>query len=83
MIIRKDIFLSLLQGGDMRTNTYMKVQSLPVQTCKRNANKAFASAVGKLHISSLTPSLRFFCKELIIFLFLFDEFNGGFFLPEN
>lgn len=34
-------------------------------------------------ISSLTPSLYFFCKELIIFLFLFDGFMGGIFLLEN
>ena len=34
-------------------------------------------------ISSLTSSFRFFCKELIISLFLFDEFNGGNFLLEN
>lgn len=34
-------------------------------------------------ISSLTPSFRFFCKELIIFLSLFNEFVGGIFLLEN
>ncbi len=34
-------------------------------------------------IYSLTPSFRFFCKELIISLSLFDEFNGGIFLLEN
>ena len=34
-------------------------------------------------IYSLTPSFRFFCKELIIFLSLFDEFNGLIFLLEN
>lgn len=34
-------------------------------------------------IYSLTPSFRFFCKELIIFLFLFNEFVGGIFLLEN
>lgn len=61
----------------------MKVQSLAVQICIRNANKAFAYAVGKLHISSLTPSFRFFCKELVIFLFLFNEFMDGIFLLEN
>ncbi len=33
--------------------------------------------------SSLTPSFRFFCKELIIHVFLFDEFNGLIFLHEN
>lgn len=34
-------------------------------------------------IYSLTPSFRFFCKELIISPSLFDEFNGGIFLLEN
>lgn len=34
-------------------------------------------------ISSLTSSLYFFCKDLIIPLFLFDEFNGENFLLEN
>lgn len=34
-------------------------------------------------ISSLTSSLRFFCKELIIFLSLFDGFMDGIFLLEN
>lgn len=34
-------------------------------------------------IYSLTPSFRFFCKELIIFLSLFDGFNGLIFLLEN
>lgn len=34
-------------------------------------------------ISSLTSSFRFFCKELIIHVFLFDEFNGMIFLLEN
>lgn len=34
-------------------------------------------------ISSLTSSFRFFCKELIIFIFLFDGFVGGIFLLEN
>lgn len=34
-------------------------------------------------IYSLTPSFRFFCKELIISLSLFDEFNGGIFLLKN
>lgn len=34
-------------------------------------------------ISSLTPSFRFFCKELIIFLSLFDGFMDGIFLLEN
>lgn len=34
-------------------------------------------------IYSLTPSFRLFCKELIIFLSLFDEFNGLIFLLEN
>lgn len=34
-------------------------------------------------ISSLTPSFRFFCKELIIFLSLFDGFMDVIFLPEN
>lgn len=33
--------------------------------------------------SSLTPSFRFFCKELIIFLFLFNEFVFGIFPLEN
>lgn len=34
-------------------------------------------------IYSLTPSFRFFCKELIIFLSLFDGFMDVIFLPEN
>lgn len=34
-------------------------------------------------ISSLTPSFCFFCKELIIFLSLFNEFVDGIFLLEN
>lgn len=34
-------------------------------------------------IYSLTPSFRLFCKELIIFLSLFNEFVGGIFLLEN
>lgn len=34
-------------------------------------------------ISSLTSFFCFFCKELVIFLFLFDEFNGGIFLSKN
>lgn len=34
-------------------------------------------------IYSLTPSFRFFCKELIISLSLFNEFVGGIFLLEN
>ena len=34
-------------------------------------------------ISSLTSFFCFFCKELITFLSLFDEFNGGIFLLEN
>lgn len=34
-------------------------------------------------IYSLTPSFRFFCKELVIFLFLFNEFVDGNFLLEN
>lgn len=34
-------------------------------------------------IYSLTPSFRFFCKELITFLSLFDGFMDVIFLPEN
>ncbi len=33
--------------------------------------------------SSLTSFFCFFCKGLVIFLFLFDEFNGGIFLSKN
>lgn len=34
-------------------------------------------------ISTLTPSFHFFCKELIIHVFLFDGFNGLIFLLKN
>ena len=43
----------------------------------------FSMRVENKIIYSLTPSFCFFCKELIIFLSLFDGFVGGIFLLEN
>lgn len=69
----------------MGENTKKMVRSPATQkVCTQMSIKSACVVWWKIKIiSSLTPSLYFFCKELIIHLFLFDAFFGVIFLLEN